>query len=264
MTRRRADVVLAERGLFPSRHQARAAILAGEVTVEGRRVTKAGEMIDDATEIKIAERPRYVSRGGLKLAAALESFDLSVGGARAVDVGSSTGGFTDCLLQAGAASVVAVDVGYGQLAWRLRSDDRVTVLERTNIRTVEPDAVGAPFDLAVVDVSFIGLGSVLPHVEGLLAEEGQALLLVKPQFEAGRERVGKKGVVRDAVVHVDVIRGVLSRVRDVGLHVTGLTFSPITGPEGNIEFWVRAGRAGPSTDVRPEDVVEEAHRALGV
>jgi 23S rRNA (cytidine1920-2'-O)/16S rRNA (cytidine1409-2'-O)-methyltransferase len=264
MTRRRADVVLAERGLFPSRHQARAAILAGEVSAAGRQVTKAGELLDDDVEIEIAERPRYVSRGGLKLEGALESLGIDVRGARAVDVGASTGGFTDCLLQAGAASVVAIDVGYGQLAWSLRTDDRVTVVERTNIRSVDPDTVGAPFDLVVVDVSFIGLAAVLPHVESLLAEEGDVLLLVKPQFEAGKERVGRKGVVRAPDVHTDVLRSVLSSVREVGLYAIGLTFSPIAGPEGNIEFWVRADRGGPEADVRPEDVVQQAHRALEV
>ena len=264
MTRRRADVVLAERGLFPSRHQARAAILAGEVRAAGQPVTKAGELIDPDVDIEVAERPRYVSRGGLKLAGALEAFGMDVWDVRAVDIGASTGGFTDCLLQAGARSVAAIDVGYGQLAWKLRTDDRVTVFERTNIRAVDAGSVGGPFDLVVVDVSFIGLSTVLPHVEALLADDGVALLLVKPQFEAGKGRVGKKGVVRDRQVHADVLRNVVDKVRGVGLRVTGATFSPIAGPEGNIEFWVRADRVGPDVDPGIEDVVDEAHRALEV
>ena len=263
MTRRRIDAVLTERGLFPSRERARAAVLAGDVRVDGEVVSKAGHLVDEDSEIAIAARQRFVSRGGEKLAGALEVFGVDVSGARAIDVGASTGGFTDCLLQNGASGVVALDVGYGQLAWSLRTDPRVTVLERTNVRSVDPDEVGAPFDLAVIDVSFISLSTVLPHVVGMLGEEGQLLALVKPQFEAGKGRVGKRGVVRDVETHTDVLQRVVAAARERGLVVRGLTFSPIKGPEGNIEFWMWAARHGDATGVRPEQVVAEAHEMLG-
>ena len=263
MTRRRADVVLAERGLFSSREQARAAILAGEVRVDGERLFKAGELIDESAHIELSTRPRYVSRGGDKLAGALEAFGVDVRGVRAVDVGASTGGFTDCLLKAGAESVVALDVGYGQLAWSLRTDDRVTVLERTNVRSIDPESIGAPFDIVVCDVSFISLEKVLPMLERLAGSEGQLIALVKPQFEAGKGRVGKRGVVRDASVHEEVLDRVVHAVTGVGLVIRGLTWSPIKGPEGNIEFWVYAARSGPSELVEPQAVVAAAHEALG-
>ena len=260
MTRQRADVLLAERGLFPSREKARAAILAGEVRVGGEVLSKAGTPVDPDAEIEIAERPRYVSRGGLKLAGALAKFPLQVDGRRAIDIGASTGGFTDCLLQAGAASVAAVDVGYGQLAWSLRQDERVTVFERTNIRHAEAYALGGPFDLAVIDVSFIRLELVLPKVVELLGGSGDLVALVKPQFEAGKGRVGKRGVVRDPQVHSDVLRSTLDSVREAGLVVRGLTFSPIRGPEGNIEFWVWASVDGEGSDPDVSEVVDDAHR----
>lgn len=263
MTRRRVDALLAERGVFPSREQARAAVLAGEVRVGGAVVTKAGELVDEDAEMTVAARRRFVSRGGEKLAGALAAFELDVAGVRAVDVGASTGGFTDCLLQAGAMSVAAIDVGYGQLAWALRTDPRVTVFERTNIRDVEPVAVGAPFDLAVIDVSFISLAKVLPYVVALLGEEAQIVALVKPQFEAGKGRVGKRGVVKDARTHVDVLETDVAAAHAAGLVVRGLTFSPIKGPEGNIEFWMWAARQGSEAEVSPEDVVAAAHERLG-
>jgi len=263
MTRRRADVVLADRGFFPSREKARAAILAGDVRVDGKVLDKAGAAIDENAAIEIAETPRYVSRGGLKLAGALAEFGVDVSGMRAVDVGASTGGFTDCLLQAGAASVAAVDVGYGQLAWSLRQDERVSVFERMNIRAVDPAAVGAPFDIAVVDVSFIGLKTVLPHVLRLLGPDGILLALVKPQFEAGKGSVGKRGVVRARDVHERVVRSVVDELHVSGMAVRGLTWSPITGPQGNIEFWVLAARSGPETGTDPSAVVDEAHERLG-
>jgi 23S rRNA (cytidine1920-2'-O)/16S rRNA (cytidine1409-2'-O)-methyltransferase len=264
MTRRRADVVLAERGYYPSREKARAAILAGEVRVDGEIIDKAGTLIDEQARVDVAEGPRYVSRGGLKLAGALGTFGISVTGMRAVDVGASTGGFTDCLLQAGAAEVTAVDVGYGQLAWSLRQDDRVRVFERTNIRNAEPKSLGAPFDLAVVDVSFIGLRVVLPRLKELLGETGTLLALVKPQFEAGKGRVGKRGVVRDAVVHEEVLCDVLSELERANLIVHGLTWSPLKGPQGNIEFWVWADKRGSAMRVDPAGTVREAHESLGV
>lgn len=263
MTRRRADVVLTERGLFPSRQRAQAAILAGEVRVDGRKLSKAGEQIEPDADVEVAEGLQYVSRGGLKLAGALDTFELSVSGMRAVDVGASTGGFTDCLLQRGATEVTAIDVGYGQLAWKLRNDDRVRVHERTNIRHVDTESVGSGFDIAVVDVSFIGLAKVLDSVLSLLSDDGGLLALVKPQFEAGKARVGKKGVVRDAVVHEDVLAAIADRLREEGMVLSGLTFSPVTGPEGNIEFWVWASRSGEDTDTSPAEVVEKAHEVLG-
>ncbi len=263
MARQRADITLVERGLFPSREQARAAIIAGEVRIAGGPVRKPGELVDPDATFKIAHRPRYVSRGGDKLAGALGTFRLEVEGMRALDVGASTGGFTDCLLQRGVVAVTALDVGYGQLAWGLRQDPRVRVLERTNIRAVDPEVLGGPFDLIVVDVSFIGLAKVLPHVAGALAAEGQVLTLVKPQFEAGKGRVGKKGVVRDPSVHEDVLRGAIHATRENGLTVRGLTWSPLRGPEGNIEFWLWAARGGDPETADPADVVAGAHAELG-
>jgi 23S rRNA (cytidine1920-2'-O)/16S rRNA (cytidine1409-2'-O)-methyltransferase len=263
VTRRRIDAELVDRGLFPSRERARAAILAGEVRVDGHVVTKAGHSIAEDASIEVASKQRYVSRGGDKLAGALDAFGLAVDGLRAVDVGASTGGFTDCLLQRGVSSVVAVDVGYGQLAWSLRQDPRVTVIERTNIRSVDPEQLGAPFDLAVVDVSFISLRTVLPHIAALVSEEGSIAALVKPQFEAGKGRVGKRGVVRDPAVHLDVLQSALGAARDAGFVVRGLTFSPIKGPEGNIEFWLWISRVGEPTAATPAEIVDAAHATLG-
>ena len=263
MTRSRIDALLVDRGLFASRERARAAVLAGEVRVAGEVVTKAGHQVDDDAPIEVAERQRFVSRGGEKMLGALETFGLDVTGLRAVDVGASTGGFTDCLLQRGADSVVAVDVGYGQLAWSLRNDPRVTVFERLNVRAADPEELGAPFDLVVIDVSFISLRVVLPHLLALLGENGQLVALVKPQFEAGKGRVGKRGVVRDAVVHEDVLHAAVDAAHQGGLVVRGLTYSPIKGPEGNIEFWMWAARTGVATDVGVESVVASAHTMLG-
>jgi 23S rRNA (cytidine1920-2'-O)/16S rRNA (cytidine1409-2'-O)-methyltransferase len=263
MTRRRIDAELVDRGLFASRERARASVLAGEVRVAGQVVTKAGHMVEADAVIDVAERQRYVSRGGDKLAGALDTFGLDVSGLRAVDVGASTGGFTDCMLQRGATSVVAIDVGYGQLAWSLRTDPRVTVIERTNIRAVDPAEVGAPFELAVVDVSFISLRMVMPHVAALLGEKGQLVALVKPQFEAGKGRVGKKGVVKDAAVHADVIGSSVAAANEAGFVVRGLTFSPIKGPEGNIEFWLWAARDGEPVSATAAQIVADAHAILG-
>ncbi len=263
MTRRRIDAVLVDRGLFASRERARAAVLAGEVRVGDEVVTKAGHLIDEDATITVAERPRFVSRGGEKLAGALDTFGLDVAGMSVADVGASTGGFTDCVLQRGATRVSAIDVGYGQLAWSLRTDPRVTVFERTNIRAADPEALGAPFDLAVVDVSFISLRTVLPHVLGLLAENGQLVALVKPQFEAGKGRVGKRGVVKDPAIHAEVLSAAATALRDAGWTVRGLTFSPIKGPEGNIEFWVWGAHEGGATTDTPEAIVARAHEELG-
>lgn len=259
----RLDVALVERGAFPTRERARAAILAGEVKVDGVVVTKPGQPVGEGAALEVAQQERYVSRGGHKLEGALDAFGIDVRGLRAVDVGASTGGFTDCLLKRGAASVVAVDVGYGQLAWELRTDPRVTVHERTNVRTADARALGAPFDLVVCDVSFISLRTVLPQLIQLAGERGHILALVKPQFEVGKGRVGKKGVVRDPGLHLEVLEGVVESVRSAGWVVRGLTFSPLKGPEGNIEFWVWAAADGEPASVQPSEVVAEAHRRLG-
>ncbi len=263
MTRRRADVILADRGLFESRERAKAAILAGQVRVDSRVVTKAGEQLAEDVEFEIAAGERYVSRGGKKLAGALDGFGIDPQGRTAVDVGASTGGFTDCLLQRGAEHVVAVDVGYGQLAWQLRQDPRVSVFERMNIRQADPVVLGAPFEIVVVDVSFIGLAKILPQLVALMSEKGMLVALVKPQFEAGKGRVGKKGVVRDPATHIDVLTSVLEQIHAAGLYVRGLTWSPITGPEGNIEFWVWADRDGPEAPTDPAAVVAAARESLG-
>ncbi len=263
MAGRRLDVELASRGLVPSREQARAAILAGRVSVDGTVVTKAGASVSPEAAIEVVGGPQYVSRGGLKLAGALDTFGIDPAGARALDVGASTGGFTDCLLQRGVESVTAVDVGYGQLAWSLRNDERVRVLERTNIRTADPELIGGPFDLAVIDVSFVGLVKVLPAVDPFVDVDGSVVALVKPQFEAGKGRVGKKGVVRDPAVHVDVLEAVVRAAEGEGWVIRRLGWSPITGPEGNIEFWVWMSRAGEAGLDDPVSIVAAAHAALG-
>lgn len=263
MAGRRLDVELASRGLVPSREQARAAILAGRVRVGGVTVTKAGTAVDAAAAIEVAGGAEFVSRGGVKLAGALDAFGIDPAGARAMDVGASTGGFTDCLLKRGAESVTAVDVGYGQLAWQLRNDARVTVLERTNVRTAGPEVLGGPYDLVVIDVSFVGLLKVLPSVLPLVTPEGSVVALVKPQFEAGKGRVGKKGVVRDPDTHTDVLESVVKGIATLGWVPRGLGWSPITGPEGNIEFWVWLSRTGEPTHEVPGAVVCAAHQVLG-
>lgn len=247
MAKKRLDVLLAERGLAESWERAQRLILAGEVRVGGRVAAKPGERVDEAAELSLRAKPRYVSRGGEKLAAALDAFGVEVAGRVALDVGASTGGFTHCLLERQVARVYAVDVGYGQLAWRLREDPRVVALERTNIRYLEelPEAVA----LAVVDVSFISLRLVLPALRGLLAPEGEVVALIKPQFEAGRERVGKGGVVKDPEVHREVLEGMAHWAQKEGFAVRGLVPSPLKGPAGNIEFFIHLG-----LDVRGEGI----------
>lgn len=262
MARRRIDAILVDRGLFSSRERAKAAILAGDVRSDGEVVRKAGELIAEDAAVEVAKRPRFVSRGGDKLAGALEAFDVAVAGRRAVDVGASTGGFTDCLLQAGALHVTAVDVGYGQLAWSLRNDDRVTAIERTNVRYADPEELGAPFDLVVADVSFISLATIMPALDALAGPGADLLTLVKPQFELGKGRVGKRGVVRGADDHVEALERACEAARHRGLVVRGLTFSPITGPEGNIEFWLWTARGGTESETTPRSVVEAAHERL--
>ncbi len=233
----RADLAVVDQGLAPSRERARALILAGEVLEGDRPVAKAGELVGAEATLRLRSEPMpYVSRGGLKLAHALATFAVDVRGRVAVDVGASTGGFTDCLLQAGAGRVYCVDVGQGQLDWKVASDPRVVVMDRTNARHLTPDRLPEPCDLAVVDVSFISLRLVLPAVVPLLRPGAPLVTLVKPQFEVGRERVGKGGIVRDEGARADAVAGVAEAARTLGLSVLGQTQSPITGQKGNVEF----------------------------
>lgn len=238
----RVDQLLVTRGLAPSRARAQALVLAGKVYVGEVRIEKAGAMLaEDANVVVRGEDHAYVSRGGVKLAGALDSFAVDPSGKRCIDLGASTGGFTDCLLQRGAASVAAVDVGYGQLAHKLRIDPRVLVLERTNAKTLEPDVVGGPADLVVVDASFIGLGKLLPAILRCLRDDGELVALVKPQFEVGREEASRgKGVVRDPEVRARAISGVLQEIEAAGLAILATCDSAIEGPKGNREAFVHA------------------------
>ena len=259
----RLDVLLVSRGLAESRAKAQALIMSGQVYVDNQKADKAGASFaqDAAIEVRGDACP-YVSRGGLKLAKALRDFGVDPTGYVCSDSGASTGGFTDCLLQHGAAKVFAIDVGYGQLAWSIRSDPRVVTMERTNIRYVKPEDLGEPLDLSVVDVSFISLRIVLPAIRSLLKPSGQVLCLIKPQFEAGKEKVGKKGVVRDPVVHRQVLDGFVELARQLEFAILGLTFSPVKGPEGNIEFLAHLTRE-PREGICPDTIVAAAHGALG-
>ncbi|WP_010252624.1 TlyA family RNA methyltransferase [Acetivibrio cellulolyticus] len=239
MKKERLDVLLVSKGLFESREKARSSIMAGVVFVCGNKEDKPGVKVDVDSEIVIKENVHpYVSRGGLKLEKAIRSFNIDLKGKTTMDIGASTGGFTDCMLKNGAAKVFSVDVGYGQLAWELRNDERVVCMERTNIRYVEPQQLGTLVDFASVDVSFISLKKVIPVAVKLLTEEGELMCLIKPQFEAGRDKVGKHGVVRDPKVHEDVIKDIINFSLGIGLKVRGLDFSPIKGPEGNIEYLI--------------------------
>lgn len=233
----RLDVLLVDRGLEESRQRAQAVIMSGVVYVNGQKADKPGMAVSPEVKLEVrGDRLPYVSRGGLKLEKAMKSFPIRLEGAVCGDIGASTGGFTDCMLQNGAAKVYAVDVGRGQLAWKLRNDPRVVCLERTNARYLSREQVPEELAFASVDVSFISLALILPPLAALLAEGGQVVSLVKPQFEAGREKVGKKGVVRDPAVHLEVLERFLDHARAAGLTVRGLTYSPIRGPEGNIEY----------------------------
>ncbi len=261
--KKRLDVLLVERGLQESRQKAQAIIMSGDVFVAGRRVDKPGTAVPEDAEIAVRGALPYVSRGGLKLEKAMASFPIDLHGAVCADIGASTGGFTDCMLQNGAEKVYAVDVGYGQLAWKLRSDPRVVCLERTNARYLTHEQVPDELDFASVDVSFISLKLILPPLHGLLRDGGRAACLVKPQFEAGREKVGKKGVVRDPAVHLEVLEHFLDHAREAGFSVLGLTYSPIRGPEGNIEY-LGCLEKGPWQDAAFDlrALVEESHRTL--
>lgn len=263
--KQRLDVLLVARGFFASREQARSAILAGHVFVNGRAADKPGRMVEENVPIEVRERLPYVSRGGLKLAHAIKVFNLDLRDKAVIDVGASTGGFTDCALQHGARKVYAVDVGYGQLAWKLRTDPRVILLERTNIRYLDPRRLDEEPDFATVDVSFISLARVLPKLDAILQPAGEGVCLVKPQFEAGRDKVGKKGVVRDAAVHEEVLRNVCGVMDALGWVIKGIDFSPLLGPEGNIEFLVYFSKRGtPQDDWRKliPEVVRRAHATL--
>jgi 23S rRNA (cytidine1920-2'-O)/16S rRNA (cytidine1409-2'-O)-methyltransferase len=261
------DTLLVDRGLFPSRERAKGTIMAGLVKVNGKVMDKAGTRVSEDAVISVDEDPiPYVGRGGLKLEKALEHFQIDVTGYTAVDIGASTGGFTDCLLKRGARRVYAIDVGYGQLDWRLRQDPRVVVMERTNIRYVKPEDLGESCHIAVIDVAFISLTLVLPVARTLLKPGGKVIALIKPQFEAGREKVGRKGIVRDPLVHREVIKKIYDFILDMGLKVRGLTHSPITGAGGNIEYLVyasdegNAGTGDKNVQAVIERVVEESHR----
>ena len=237
MAKKRLDVLLTEQGLAESRQKAQATIMAGIVYVNGQKVDKAGTPVDEAASIEVRGKTlQYVSRGGLKLEKAMSTFPITLTDKIAADIGASTGGFTDCMLQNGAQKVYAVDVGYGQLAWSLRSDPRVVCLERTNARYLTTEQIPEPLNFASIDVSFISLKLILPALRPLMAAGGEVACLVKPQFEAGREKVGKKGVVRDPAVHLEVLEHFLEHAAQANFYVAGLTYSPIRGPEGNIEY----------------------------
>ena len=262
--KKRLDVLLVEQGFADSRTKAQAIIMSGLVYVEGQKADKPGISYDENVQIKVrgASCP-YVSRGGLKLEKALRDFGVDPTGYVCSDSGASTGGFTDCLLQQGASKVFAIDVGYGQLDWKIRSDPRVVVMERTNVRYVTPEQLGEPLDLSVIDVSFISLRIVLPVVKTFLKPEGQVLCLIKPQFEAGKDKVGKKGVVRDPNTHMEVLENFVVLTKEIGFKILGLTFSPVKGPEGNIEFLAHL-TLGAKDGIEPDvaGIVAQAHETL--
>lgn len=261
MAKTRLDTLVFQKGLFDSREKAKAVIMSGAVFVDGNRAIKPGAMVEPDAIIQVrVETLQYVSRGGLKLEKAMDEFGISPGGKICIDCGASTGGFTDCLLQRGAAKVYSIDVGYGQFDWKLRNDPRVVVMERTNVRHLKQGDIPDWPEIAVVDVSFISLKLILPAVRELLAPSGEAICLIKPQFEAGRSQVGKKGVVRDPEVHAQVLSAFISYATAAGFSVCSLTFSPVKGPEGNIEFLghlVPPDRQCGAPDV--EEIVSAAH-----
>lgn len=266
----RLDVLLVKRGLAESREKAKAVIMAGEVFVDNQREDKAGQTFPVSSAIEVrGKKMKYVSRGGYKLERAMEAFPIHLTDKVCMDVGSSTGGFTDCMLQNGARFVYAIDVGTNQLAWKLRQDERVRSMEKTNIRYVTPEDVGEPVDFVSIDVAFISLTKVLTPVKELMKEDGQIVCLIKPQFEAGREKVGKKGVVRDPGVHEEVIEMVMNYALSIGFHILGLDHSPIRGPEGNIEYllYMENDTAEPSvvSEEQREQIkalVKQAHEVL--
>ena len=268
----RLDVLVTERGLCESRQKAQATIMAGLVFVDGQRSDKPGTPVAEDASVEVRGHAlRYVSRGGLKLEKAMQTFPITLEGKVCADIGASTGGFTDCMLQNGAAKVYAVDVGYGQLDWKLRQDERVVCMEKTNFRYMTPEDIPDVLDFASVDVSFISLDKILTPAYALLKEQGEMVALIKPQFEAGREKVGKKGVVRDPKVHEEVISRIVRHADEVSFEVLDLSYSPIRGPEGNIEYLIHL-RKNPERVVYPDipavfekkikEIVEEAHQEL--
>lgn len=260
----RLDVLLVKHGLAESREKAKAVIMSGIVYVDGQKEDKAGQTFADTANIEVrGSTLKYVSRGGLKIEKAMECFDVSVKDKVCMDIGASSGGFTDCMLQNGAKKVYAVDVGHGQLAWKLRNDTRVVVMEKTNIRYVKPEDIGESIDFASIDVSFISLSKVLPAAYNLLGERGEIVALIKPQFEAGREKVGKKGVVREKSTHIEVIQNCFAYAKENGFFVRELEFSPVKGPEGNIEYLYHLVKSGDvDSDIDIEAVVNTAHEKL--
>jgi 23S rRNA (cytidine1920-2'-O)/16S rRNA (cytidine1409-2'-O)-methyltransferase len=267
MSRERLDIIICRRGILDSRERARAAVMCGEIFVDGHRIVKPGTPVDENCAIEHrGQKLAYCSRGGLKLEKALDSFGVSPEGRICLDCGASTGGFTDCLLQRGAAHVYAADVGYGQLAWRLRADTRVTVMDRTNVRHMTPDMLPRPVSLVTADVSFISLALILPAIRPLYGDDGgETICLIKPQFEAGRGKVGKKGVVRDADTHAQVLRSFADSAREAGFATRALTYSPVKGPNGNIEYLgllAPGGAEDTPTAWDVEETVRTAHEAL--
>ena len=263
----RLDVLLVKRNLAPSREKAKAIIMSGNVFVDGQREDKAGTTFPEEVQIEVKGHTLpYVSRGGLKLEKAIHNFDVTVDGKVCTDVGSSTGGFTDCMLQNGARKVFAIDVGRGQLDWKLRQDERVVCMEKTNIRYVTPEDIGEPVDFSSIDVSFISLTKVLLPIRNYLTEHGQIVALIKPQFEAGREKVGKKGVVREKSTHIEVITKVIDYAMSIGFAVLNLEFSPIKGPEGNIEYLLHLEKCDScdkiAENVKIEETVDRAFETL--
>ena len=266
MSKKRLDIAVTELGLAPSRERAKAMIMAGDVFVNNQKALKAGDSVseDDVIEFRGKAMP-YVSRGGYKLEKAMQIFPISLAGAVCMDIGASTGGFTDCMLQCGAKKVYAIDVGYGQLAWKLRTDEKVVNLERTNFRYLTPEKVEEPIDFASIDVSFISLTKILPVLRDFLAPEHYCVALIKPQFEAGKEKVGKKGVVKDSATHIEVVQKIISFSLENGFSVKGLSFSPIKGPEGNIEYLIflqKSSEAILSEGIEAEAVVAASHESL--
>ena len=263
----RLDVILVNNGYAESREKAKVLIMTGNVFVNGQREDKAGTSFnteDIKIEIK-GQTLKYVSRGGLKLEKAVDVFDVKLDGYTCMDIGASTGGFTDCMLQNGALKVYSIDVGHGQLAWKLRNDERVVCLEKTNFRYITNEQVPEPIDFASVDVSFISLSKILPAAYPLIRDEGRMVCLIKPQFEAGKEKVGKKGVVREPAVHIEVIENALSYARDNHFRILGLDYSPVRGPEGNIEYLMYIEKSDQPDLVQNDiikDIVAKAHESL--
>ena len=263
----RLDVLLVDKGICTSRERAKTNIMAGLIFVDGQRADKAGEKVSvDADIVFKGEELKYVSRGGLKLEKAMNTFGIDLTNKVCMDIGASTGGFTDCMLQNHASKVFSVDVGYGQFAWKLRTDERVVCMERTNIRYVTPEDIGVPLDFASIDVSFISLRTIMPAVKNILGDKGEVVALIKPQFEAGREKVGKKGVVRDIEVHLEVVNKIVNFLIENDFNVLGLSFSPIKGPEGNREYLVYftkdKEKEGTFELSQIDDVVRESHSQL--